>query len=108
VAVNNLIGTERVLLRRILQNISVLCYYFIFFDDKITFLLIYLQNTNVADKKIVHPHFNIKCLYVTHSFLHYIIYIFNIWSKFQRKGVHNLSCKSLQNIRTISYFITHY
>jgi len=39
----------------ILQYISLLCYYFILFDNKIPF---YLYIYKVVDKKIVHPSFN--------------------------------------------------
>jgi len=35
---------------RILQNVSVLCYYYILFDQKIPFLLIYLQNNWKKDR----------------------------------------------------------
>jgi len=46
VAVDIAIGTYRVsFFRCILQNVFVVCYYFILFDDKMPFLLIYLQNS---------------------------------------------------------------
>jgi len=41
------------------KNVSVLCYYFILFDDKII-IFIDISINNIVDKKIVHRPFNVQ------------------------------------------------